>query len=124
MNKLFILSPFPLVLCISTAAFAHGAGPSMHDASISGGAFGSRAAAPGTNSLGTALPSSSGRGHRMKGPALGTGNPAVDREDAKVGKMVSRSARDARRKCWRSHRPTTSPASEDAGTSRRTRPRR
>jgi hypothetical protein len=24
----------------------------------------------------------------MKGPALGTGNPAVDREDAKVGKMV------------------------------------
>jgi hypothetical protein len=45
---------------------------------------------PGTNSLGTALASSGGRGrgHKMKGPALGTGNPAIDREDAKVDKMV------------------------------------
>jgi hypothetical protein len=38
MNKVFILSLFPLVLCISTAAFAHGAGPSMRHASIAGGA--------------------------------------------------------------------------------------
>ena len=77
-------------LCISTATFARSIGISTHHASVSGGAFGSSAAAPGTNSLGTALPSSGGRGrgHKMKGPALGTGNPAVDREDAKVDKIV------------------------------------
>ena len=56
--------------------------------SSSGGAFGSSAAAPGTNSLGTALPSS-GRGkRRMKGPPLGTGSPAVDRQDAQVARIV------------------------------------
>jgi hypothetical protein len=62
----------------------------MHHASTSGGAFGSSAAAPGTNSLSTALPSSGGRGRgaKMKGPPLGTGNPAVDREDAKVARIV------------------------------------
>jgi len=51
-----------------------------------GGAFGSSAAAPGTNSLGTAL-SSSGAGRPMKGPVLGT-SPAIDREEAKVEKML------------------------------------
>jgi hypothetical protein len=56
--------------------------------SSSGGAFGTSAAAPGTNSLGTALPSP-GRGKkRMKGPPLGTGSPAVDREDAQVARIV------------------------------------
>jgi hypothetical protein len=44
-------------------------------------------ATPGTNSLGTAL-SSGGAGDRMKGPALGTGNPAVDREDKRVARIV------------------------------------
>jgi hypothetical protein len=37
-------------------------------------------------SLGTAL-SSSGTGHPMKGPLLGT-NPAIDREEGKVNKMI------------------------------------
>ncbi len=54
---------------------------------ITGGAFGTSPATPGTNSLGTALPSS-GRHRRMRGPPLGTGNAAVDREDARVDKMV------------------------------------
>jgi hypothetical protein len=54
--------------------------------SMTGGAYGSSAAAPGTNSLGTAL-SSSGFGRPMKGPELGT-SPAIDREEAKVEKMM------------------------------------
>jgi len=54
--------------------------------SMTGGAFGTSAAAPGTNSLGTALPSS-GTGTAMKGSLLGT-SPAIDREDAKVDKMI------------------------------------
>ncbi|WP_024509711.1 hypothetical protein [Bradyrhizobium sp. ARR65] len=90
MNKFSILC---IVLCVSlmgaaASARGQGGGMGMHTSSTSGGVFGSSAAAPGTNSLGTALPSS-GRGNgRMKGPALGTGNPAVDREDARVSKMV------------------------------------
>jgi hypothetical protein len=46
-------------------------------------------AAPGTNSLGTAL-SGGGAGGATKGPELGTGNPAaaVDRGDARVAKKV------------------------------------
>ncbi len=54
--------------------------------SATGGAFGSTAAAPGTNSLGTALPSS-GVERPMKGPPLGT-DPSIDREEAKVDKMI------------------------------------
>jgi hypothetical protein len=46
------------------------------------------AAAPGTNSLGTALPSSGFGNGPMNGPLLGTGNPVVDREDAKVAKAM------------------------------------
>ena len=43
---------------------------------------------PGTNSLGTAL-SSSDVGHSpMKGPLIGT-SPAIDREEAKVDKMIN-----------------------------------
>ena len=89
-----------LVLCVivgvglsAPAAFARGGGMgSHHSASAStvgsGGAFGERVGAPGTNSLGTALSSSGfGRGPQ-KGPLLGT-NPAVDREEAKVNKMIS-----------------------------------
>jgi len=52
-----------------------------------GGALGTSAATPGTNSLGTALPSSGAVGHGMKGPMLGT-NPAIDKEDARVEKML------------------------------------
>jgi len=52
-----------------------------------GGALGTSAATPGTNSLGTALPSSGVGGHAMKGPPLGT-NPAIDTEDARLEKML------------------------------------
>jgi len=86
MKKLSVLC---IVLCVSlstTAAFARGGGMGSH-MSVTGGAFGTSPAAPGTNSLGTAL-SSSGLGRPMKGPLLGT-NPAIDREEAKVDKMIS-----------------------------------
>jgi len=86
MKRVFVLC---VALCVglsTTAAFARGGGMGSH-MSVTGGAFGSSAAAPGTNSLGTAL-SSSGTGNGpMKGPLLGT-NPAIDREDAKVEKMI------------------------------------
>jgi hypothetical protein len=88
MKKLSVLC---IALCVSlstTAAFARGGGGmgSAH-MSVTGGAFGTTAAAPGTNSSGTAL-SSSGLGNGpMKGPLIGT-NPAVDREEAKVEKML------------------------------------
>jgi len=90
MKRLFILW---IALCagLPTAAFSRGGGghggmASHH--SVSGGAFGASAAAPGTNSLGTALSSSGGSSASIKGAALGTGNPVVDREDAKVAKTV------------------------------------
>jgi len=55
--------------------------------SVTGGAFGTSPAAPGTNSSGMA-PSSSGIGNGpMKGSLLGT-NPAIDREEAKVDNMI------------------------------------
>jgi hypothetical protein len=87
MKKLSVLC---VALCIglsATAAFARGGGMGSHQMSATGGAFGSSAAAPGTNSSGTAL-SSSGTGlGPIKGPLLGT-SPAVDREEAKVDKMI------------------------------------
>jgi hypothetical protein len=85
MKKLSVLC---VALCVSlstTAAFARG-GMGSHHMSVTGGAFGTSVAAPGTNSLGTAL-SSSGSGRPMKGPLLGT-DPAIDREEAKVDKMI------------------------------------
>lgn len=87
------LSVFSGVLCVAlslglpTAAFSRG-GMGSHHSSTTGGAFGTSPTAPGTNSLGTALSSAGGSGAAEKGPALGTGNPAVDREDARVAKMV------------------------------------
>jgi hypothetical protein len=78
-----------VALCVSlstTAALARGGGMGSSHMSITGGAYGSSAAAPGTNSLGTAL-SSSGSGRAMKGPVLGT-SPAIDREEARVEKMM------------------------------------
>jgi hypothetical protein len=86
MNK---LSALCVALCIgvsSTAAFARG-GMGSHHPSVTGGAFGTSAAAPGTNSLGTALSSSGSGDGPMKGSLLGT-NPAIDREEAKVNKML------------------------------------
>jgi hypothetical protein len=82
------------VLCVvvsislsTTAAFGRG-GLGSHHMSMSGGAFGTTAAAPGTNSLGTALSASGTGAGPTKGPLLGT-NPAIDREEAKVDKMIS-----------------------------------
>jgi hypothetical protein len=78
-----------VALCVSlstTAALARGGGMGSSHMSITGGAYGSSAAAPGTNSLGTAL-SSSGSGRAMKGHVLGT-SPAIDREEARVEKMM------------------------------------
>jgi hypothetical protein len=92
MKKLSVLC---VALCVgfsATAAFARGGGMGSHHSSamsgvMTGGAFGTSAAAPGTNSAGTAL-SSSGTGEGpMKGPLLGT-NPAIDREEAKVDQMI------------------------------------
>ncbi|RXG86217.1 hypothetical protein EAV90_34090 [Bradyrhizobium vignae] len=76
-----------LALCLllpGTAAFARGATGSHMSM---GGALGTSAARPGTNSLGTALPSSGTAGQAMQGPLLGT-NPAVNKEDAQVERMV------------------------------------
>jgi hypothetical protein len=70
----------------TTVAFGRG-GMGSHHMSMSGGAFGTIAAAPGTNSLGTALSSSGIGAGPMKGPLLGT-NPAIDREEATVDKMI------------------------------------
>jgi hypothetical protein len=89
MLEMIKFSVFLGALCMSLsvgAASGHGMG--MHHSASRGGAFGSSAAAPGTNSLGTALSSSGVGNRRMRGPPLGTGNPAVDREDARAAKMV------------------------------------
>jgi hypothetical protein len=82
MTKLFVLC---VILCVSlsgTAAFARGGGGGSHHSS--GGASGTSVAAPGTNSSGTAL--SSG-GHGSKGAPF-VSDPAIDREEAKVDKMI------------------------------------
>jgi hypothetical protein len=87
MKKFFVLC---VALCIgfsTPAAFARGGGMGSHGMSAMGGAFGTSAVAPGTNSSGTALASSGiGRGP-IKGPLLGT-SPAIDHEEAKVDKMI------------------------------------
>jgi hypothetical protein len=92
-KNLLVLSVAVCVGLSAPAAFARGGGMgSHHSASASavgsGGAFGERVGAPGTNSLGTALSSSGLGSGPQKGPLLGT-NPAVDREEAKVNKMIS-----------------------------------
>jgi hypothetical protein len=88
MKKLSVICLILAVACPS-AAFSRGSGGGMgsHHSSFTGGAFGASPTSPGTNSLGTAL-SSGGAGGPMKGPALGTGSAAVDREDAKVDRIV------------------------------------
>ncbi|MBR1269368.1 hypothetical protein JQ629_17780 [Bradyrhizobium sp. AUGA SZCCT0222] len=89
MKKLSVLC---IALCFglsTTAAFArggmggaHGMG-SSHMSMMGGGALGTTAAAPGTNSSGTAL-SSDGVGR----PMLDT-KPAIDPEDAKIDKRIN-----------------------------------
>jgi hypothetical protein len=84
------LSVVCVALCVglsTTAAFARGGGMGSHGMSMRGGAFGTSAAAPGTNALGTALPSSGVGDGPIKGPLLGT-SPAIDREEAKVDKVI------------------------------------
>jgi len=73
-------------LALSGAASARG-GMGSHMSMASGGALGTSAAAPGTNSLGTALPSSEGGGHATKGPLLGS-DPTIDKDDARLEKML------------------------------------
>ena len=86
--RLLSLLCFALCFVLSaTTAFARGGMGSMGSHMSMGGALGTSAATPGTNSLGTALPSSGAGGHAMKGPLLGT-NPAIDKEDARVEKML------------------------------------
>jgi hypothetical protein len=85
MKKLSVLCVVITISLSTTVAFGRGGMGSHH--SMSGGAFGTTAAAPGTNSLGTALSSSGIGAGPMKGPLLGT-NPAIDREEAKVDKMI------------------------------------
>jgi len=83
MKKLLILT---IALCVSCSSTAFSLGGGM-SGGVTGGAAGTSPTAPGTNSLGAAL-SSSGAGTAQKGPPLGTGNPAVDREDARVARTV------------------------------------
>jgi hypothetical protein len=85
--------------CIVTAVFMSTAavgqtgqgsgGTSGSPARASGGSLGTSAGAPGTNSAGTATPSdqTTGLGNRSA-PALGTGNPEVDKEDKLVGQKI------------------------------------
>ena len=77
------------VLCVvlslglsTAAAFGRGGMGSSH-MSVTGGALGTSAATPGTNSLGTAL-SSSGTGRPMKGPLLGTNPPSTVRKQRSI----------------------------------------
>jgi hypothetical protein len=95
MKKVFVLCVAIGVSLTTTAAFARGGmGGGMHGGmssmgghmSITGGAFGTSAATPGTNSLGTAL-ATNGAGRPQKGALLGT-SPAIDREEAKVNKAI------------------------------------
>jgi hypothetical protein len=92
------MKKFPVLciaLCVSlptAVAFARGGGMGSHHTSVggmpvTGGALGTSPATPDTNSLGTALSSSGVGNGPMKGPLLGT-NLAIDREEAKVDKMI------------------------------------
>ncbi len=84
-----------LSVLLSPAAYSRGGGGGAHggmgmhhSSSSTGGAFGTSPVAPGTNSSGTAL-SSGGISGAERGPALGTGDPAVDKEDRKAERMIS-----------------------------------
>ena len=80
------LSALCLAACIALPAAVSARG--MGSPTRSGGAFGSSAATPGTNSLGTALSSdAAANGHPMRGPALGT-NATIDKEELRLDKML------------------------------------
>lgn len=81
------LSRLCFALCIALLATAAFGRSGMGSHMSMGGTLGTSAATPGTNSLGTALPSTGASGHTMKGPLLGT-NPAIDQEDARLEKML------------------------------------
>ena len=78
-------------LCVSlstTAAFARGGGHGgSHHSSATGGAAGTSVGSPGTNSAGTALSSGGGVNGAQTGPRGGT-NPVIDRDEAKLDKMI------------------------------------
>jgi hypothetical protein len=85
-------------MAFSTAAYSRGGGGGgggmgmgMHHSSSTstGGAFGTGVTTPGTNSSGTALSSGGSGVGAAKGPALGTGDPAVDQEDKKAARMIT-----------------------------------
>jgi len=93
MKKLSVLCVALCVGLLSSAALARGGGTGSHHSTggskpITGGAFGTNPAAPGTNSLGTALSSNGVGNGPQKGPLIGT-SPAIDREEAKVNKMIA-----------------------------------
>ncbi|MDF0516959.1 hypothetical protein P0R31_06925 [Bradyrhizobium yuanmingense] len=83
-----LFSAVCVVACVtlSSAASARG-GIESHMSMESGGPLGISAAAPGTNSLGTALPGSEHGGHAVKGPLLGT-DPTIDKDDARLERML------------------------------------
>jgi len=82
---------FAVVCILAGVALSGGAsargGMGSHMSMESGGALGTSAAVPGTNSLGTALPSSDGGGRAMNGPLLGT-DQTITRDDARLDKML------------------------------------
>jgi len=98
--KTFAIGCVVLSALLPAAAFSRGGGMGMHHSAstmgtpattmgtpTTGGAFGASPFSPGTNSSGTAL---SGGGSGVGGgPALGTGNAAVDQEDRKAERMLS-----------------------------------
>ncbi|WP_128923448.1 hypothetical protein [Bradyrhizobium guangxiense] len=75
-----------ICLALSGAAIARG-GVGSPMSMAHGGALGTSAGRPGTNSLGTALPSAESGDHAMRGPLLGT-NQTIDKEDARLEKML------------------------------------
>ncbi len=92
MRNLSVLG-FAIIILAAPATSARGmGGMGIHHSfglgMSTGGAFGERVTAPGTNSLGTALSSSSFGSHPQKGPPLGT-SPAVDREEARVDRALA-----------------------------------
>jgi hypothetical protein len=93
MKKIAVLC---VALCVglpTTVAFARGGGTGSHHSGMStravtGGASGTNPNTPGTNSLGTALSSDAVGNGPQKGPLVGT-SPAIDREEARVNKMIA-----------------------------------
>lgn len=87
--KALLVMTIAVLMASPAAGFGQGGvgGTQSNPSATTGGAFGSRPTAPGTNSLGTAL-ASGGAGRRMKGPPLGTGNRAIDRDDKRVTRIV------------------------------------